>query len=248
MELNLNLNLIPASVCEERIGAAAHAAMLMRVLDEIDYGMLLVSAHGALRYANQLALGEVLSSGPLSLASGQIRARHGSDQAALQLALTDAMRGRRRLITLGHNGSAVSVAVLPLPRGDEAEQSEALALLVFGKRHSCEALTVDFYARAHGLTGAEARVLQALCHGAQPKEIARTQGVAISTVRSHIGSVRQKTRTGSIRELINRVTVLPPITPVLKAALWREAEAGPGAVSAAPTPRLAGHAPVGLAA
>jgi hypothetical protein len=40
--------------------------------------------------------------------------------------------------------------------------------------------------------------------------------VAISTVRSHICSIRQKTQTGSIRELVNRVTVLPPITSVLK--------------------------------
>ena len=42
------------------------------------------------------------------------------------------------------------------------------------------------------------------------------QAVAISTVRSHICSIRQKTQTGSIRELINRVTVLPPISPALK--------------------------------
>ena len=205
------------SLRDDPAAASASAALLMCVLDEIDYGMLLVTAHGALRYANQLALNEVLSGGPLSLAGGMVSARHAGDQGALHVAVADALRGRRRLITLGHNGSAVSVAVLPLPCG-ENERSERLALLVFGKRHSCEALTVDFYARTQGLTGAETRVLLALCQGDKPKEIARTLGVAISTVRSHICSIRQKTQTGSIRELINRVTVLPPITSVIKAA------------------------------
>jgi hypothetical protein len=41
-------------------------------------------------------------------------------------------------------------------------------------------------------------------------------------VRSHICSIRIKTQTDSIRELINRVAVLPPITPALKTALSKE--------------------------
>jgi DNA-binding CsgD family transcriptional regulator len=211
------------------VATSTSASLLMRVLDEIDYGMLLVTAQGSMRYANQLALNEVVGGGPLSLAGGQVSARHAGDQGALHAAVADALRGRRRLITLGHNGTAVSVAVLPLPCG-EAEHSEPLALLVFGKRHSCEALTVDFYARTQGLTGAESRVLLALCQGDKPKEIARALGVAISTVRSHICSIRQKTQTGSIRELVRRVTVLPPITSAIKVPGWAVSSPPAGAV------------------
>ena len=212
----MELNLIAGRIHPERRKASASATLLMRVLDEIDYGMLLVTASGALRFANQLALNQVRGDGPLCLVHEHLQARQPNDQGALQVALADVARGRRRLITLGHNGSAVSVAVLPLP-GDETDDGEALALLVFGKRQPCETLTVDFYARTQGLTGAEARVLQALCEGGRPKDVARTLDVAISTVRSHICSIRQKTQTTSIRELVDRVTVLPPITPVLKA-------------------------------
>jgi DNA-binding CsgD family transcriptional regulator len=198
-------------------GQTASAALLMRVLDEIDYGMLVVSANGALRYSNQLAKQELHSSGPLSLSQGQVRADQPSDQCQLQLALADAVRGRRRLITLGHNGSAISVAVLPMPGGDEDDDNgETLALLTFGKRHPCETLTVDFFSRSQGLTGAEGRVLQALCNGAKPKEIATQCDVAISTVRSHICSIRIKTQTANIRELVDRVAKLPPITPAVK--------------------------------
>ena len=194
------------------------SALLTRVLDEIDYGMLVVSANGALRYSNQLARQELQSNGPLGVAQGQVRAHQPSDQCQLQLALADAVRGRRRLITLGHNGASISVAVLPMPGGDDEDDTgEAMALLTFGKRQPCETLTVDFYSRSQGLTGAESRVLQALCNGAKPKEIAAQCDVAISTVRSHICSIRVKTQTANIRELVDRVAKLPPITSAMKA-------------------------------
>ncbi|KNZ33387.1 MAG: hypothetical protein AD742_06600 [Methylibium sp. NZG] len=198
---------------------ATSSALLSRVLDEIDYGMLVVSASGALRYANQLARQALQGNGPLSLTQGQVRANQAADQTPLQLALADAVRGRRRLITLGAhgpNGASVAVAVLPMPGDDEDDNAEPLALLTFGKRQPCEALTVDFFARSQGLTGAEARVLQALCNGAKPKEIAAQCAVAISTVRSHICGIRVKTQTANIRELVDRVAKLPPITSAMK--------------------------------
>jgi DNA-binding CsgD family transcriptional regulator len=99
-----------------------------------------------------------------------------------------------------------------------------MVLLVFGKRSAAETLTVDFYARSHGLTSAEMNVLKHICSGMKPKEIARDNGVAISTVRSHICSIRVKTQTDSIRDLINRVAVLPPITPAMKTAMGGKAQ------------------------
>jgi len=198
-------------------GQTASSALLMRVLEEIDYGMVVVTASGALRYANQLARNELMGNGPLCLLQGQVRGNQPSDHCQLQLALADAIRGRRRLVSLGHNGSTISVAVLPLPATEEEdENAEAVALLTFGKRQACETLTVDFFARSQGLTGAEARVLQALCNGAKPKEIAAQCDVAISTVRSHICSIRVKTQTANIRQLVDRVAMLPPITPAMK--------------------------------
>ena len=194
---------------------SAGAAHLMRMLDEIDYGLLLVTAEGQLRYANQLALQEVAGAGLLQLHDGALCTRHSGESGALRAALADAVRGRRALLTLGSNGHALSAAVIPLP-GSEGEAEESLALLVFNKRQSCVALTLGFYARAVGLTGAESSVLLRLCQGAKPKEIARQLTVAISTVRSQITSIRNKTQTESIRELVQRVAALPPITPVLK--------------------------------
>ena len=132
-------------------------------------------------------------------------------------------RGKRRLFSVGHNGGSVSVAAVPMPPADD-DAHEPMVLLVFGKRSAAETLTVDFYARSHGLTSAEMNVLKHICSGMKPKEIARDNGVAISTVRSHICSIRVKTQTDSIRELINRVAVLPPITPAMKTAMGGKAQ------------------------
>jgi len=205
--------------------AGASAAVLMRVLDEIDYGLLLVGVSGSLCYANQLGLQEVLGAGPLRLEHGRLTTRTPNDQLALHGALADAQRGRRKLFSVGHNGGTVSVAAVPMPNptGDD-DNLEPQVLLVFGKRSAAETLTVDFYARSHGLTGTEMNVLKRICGGMKPKEIARDHGVAISTVRSHICSIRIKTQTDSIRELVNRVAVLPPITPAMKTSLNRTPE------------------------
>lgn len=195
-------------------GIGMDCSILMRVLDEIDYGVLLVDGGSSLRYANQLALRETLAGGPLRISAGRVHAVAVLDQHALSGAIADAVRGRRKLFTVSHHGGSLPIAVVPMQGGDDL--GEPLALMVLGRRSSADSLSVDFYARSNGLTCAEANVLKHICGGLKPKEVAREQGVAISTVRSHICNIRTKTQTGSIRELLNCVAVLPPITPALK--------------------------------
>lgn len=191
------------------------ASLLVRLLDEVDYGMLLVAPCATVRYVNQSAWRDLARDGPLCIAHGRLTARLAGHQDALHGALADAARGLRQLICLAHKGGDFSVAVLPMADADP--HAEALALLTFSRRTPCEALSVDFFARSHRLTGAEARVLQAVCDGEKPKEIAARCGVAISTVRSHVRSVRMKTQTGNLRELVRRLAVLPPISSAMKA-------------------------------
>jgi DNA-binding CsgD family transcriptional regulator len=120
----------------------------------------------------------------------------------------------RRLLSLGAGEHRLSVAVVPLPA---AAGDEALTLLMFGKRRVCETLSTHWFAREHGLTPAEARVLGGLCDGQPPVHIARQQGVAISTVRAQIGAIRIKTGSASISALVRQLAVLPPLVGVLRA-------------------------------
>ena len=189
-----------------------------RMLDEIDYGLLLVTADAQVSYLNHAARMELDDQHPLQMLGQALRAHRPQDVAPLYDALAAAQRGLRRLVMLGEGAHRVTVSVVPLP---PTAGNEPVTLLVLGKRQVCEQLTVQGYARSVCLTPAETRVLELLCDGVRPTDIAGRLGVAVSTVRTQIGSVRAKTGAASIRELVRQVAVLPPLVGALRSAVAR---------------------------
>ena len=206
---------------DRRAQSAGLGGCLTRMLDEIDYGMLLVGAEGQVAYLNHAARLELDSEHPLQITSRTLRAQRPQDVAPLCDALAAAQRGLRKLVTLGSGAQRVSVSVVPLPGGTGLRQEDRApaTLLVLGKRQVCEQLSVQGFARSVGLTPTESRVLELLCSGVRPTEVARQQGVAVSTVRTQIGSIRAKTGAGSISELVRQVAVLPPMVGALRGGL-----------------------------
>ena len=177
--------------------------------------MLIVDVGGHLVQANQMGYHHCTAMhGSCRLQGQQLHTRASADDPVLQRALALAAAGRRSLLKLGDGPHAETVAVVPLnnPQGGHADGA---ILLVFGKHQVCEALSVEHFARVHNLTHAEGMVLTALCNGDEPSAIARQFGVAVSTVRTQIASVRQKTQATSIRDLVRQVAMLPPIVSVL---------------------------------
>lgn len=200
---------------ERRTGAARSTPWFAQMLDEIDYGMLLLNDQLDVLHVNHVARAEMDAQHPLQLHGNALRACRALDMALLQDALQGAARrGLRRLFSVGEGAQTVSMAVVPLaPAG--AGCSAAL-LVVFGKREMCGELSVQWFARNHALTQAETRVLAALCAGREPSGIASSQGVSLHTVRTQIGSVRAKTGAVSIRELIRQVSMLPPLVSAIR--------------------------------
>ncbi len=185
------------------------------MLDEIDYGMLLLDDELEVLHVNHVARAELDAQHPLQLYAGQLRARRPLDVAPLHDALQSAaLRGLRRMLSVGEGAQAVSIAVVPLMATDVGRG--AAMLVVLGKRAMCGELSVQWFARNHSLTLAETRVLAALCAGHDPSQIASHQGVSMHTVRTQIGSVRAKTSAVSIRELIRQVSMLPPLVSALR--------------------------------
>lgn len=201
---------------ERRSAPQPTSRWLARMLDEMDHGMLLVAPDGTLHHANQPGHLELTRGDTLHSIGQRVHAARREQQGSLLGALADAGHGRRRLLMLG-DGQALPVAAVPLNEG--TREDDVMVLLVLGKRKACPGLTVDFFAHTHGLTSAEARVLQALCGGLRPKEVARQFDVAVSTVRTQISSIRHKTQTVSIRDLVERVSTLPPIASRMRSAL-----------------------------
>ncbi len=186
---------------------------LMIALNAIDYGVMLIDAEARLRHANQAALRCVAPGSALRLVDDVVQPRSVGHGASFDRAVAAATRGRRSMVQLPAEDASLGVAFAPL--ACELAQGSVAVLLLLGKREPCQSLSVEFFAQQHRLTRAESAVLRGLCSGLQPTQIARSAGVAISTVRTQIGSLRSKTATPSIGELVRLVMLLPPMAPVL---------------------------------
>lgn len=191
------------------------AQWLTRAMDEIDYGVLLLVDASQVLYLNHAARAELDAGHPLQLMGAELRARLPHDVARLHDALAGATRGLRKLVTLGAAGHGVGIAVVPL--GTLTDGSRA-TLLMLGKRQMCEQLSVQWFARSHALTPAETRVLEVLCEGLSPREIADQFHVGLATIRTQIGNIRAKTGADSIAELVRQVAMLPPMVSMLRMA------------------------------
>lgn len=183
--------------------------LLAAALDEIDVGLLLVDSEARPLHLNHRAQAYIACGTVLTLRDGRVAAQHWEDGATVSRAVGDAAeRSFRRLIHIGRGDARSSVAVVPVQPG--------VAALMLGRSQLCEGLSLQGFARAHGLSDAESRVLAALGRGEAPVEIAREFGVALSTVRTQIGAIRSKTGTASIRELLRMVAALPPLVGALR--------------------------------
>ena len=214
---------LSAAYCgaERRAASQGLGGCLTRMLDEIDYGMLLVGTEAQVLYLNHAARQELDGDHPLQMLGRTLRAQRPQDVAPLYDALACAQRGLRKLVTLGAGAQRICVSVVPLPPqpGQRNDDAERAILLVLGKRQVCEQLSVQGFARSVNLTPAETRVLEQLCRGVRPTTVARQHGVAVSTVRTQIGSIRAKTGAASISELVRQVAVLPPLVGALRGAM-----------------------------
>lgn len=187
---------------------------LLRVFDEIDYGMLIIDAQGRILHANHLARHE--------LASGRIIMSYGSSllgssaafTSQIQQAMESSFRGQRKLLMMTTGDKELSLAFTPLSHPLEADAPSVLVLL--SRQSTCDNLAVRMFARTLNLSPSEESVLMGLCRGLQITEIAQQHGVAESTVRSQIKTLREKAGAPSIRRLLHRVNSLPPVVPALR--------------------------------
>lgn len=183
--------------------------LLARALDEVDYGVLLLTAQADVLHANHRARQLLDGAAALTLLGTRLRTSELKDLAPLHYAIVAAAtRGLRRLLMLGSGETVRMAALVPVDDG--------IAALLLGKARVCEDLSIQCFARRHALTAAETRVLAALGSGVTPGEISREQGVKLSTVRTQIGAIRQKIGVPSITALVRLVAALPPMVGALR--------------------------------
>ena len=204
---------------ERRTGPAASLAQLLAcVLDEVDYGLLMLSADGAVVHANHAARAELESTTSLRLSGQRLVSRTDSEQRLLDQALAAARdEGLRTMLTIATAGHGrIGLSVVPLPVALTQAHAGHAVLISFERSRIAERLSVDAHAREHGLTTREQQVLDALCDGLRAKEIAMRLHIGEATVRTHINNIKAKTGAASIVDIVAQVSRLPPMVAALR--------------------------------
>lgn len=185
-----------------------HKAQFADVLDRSPFGLFMVDEHSRIRHVNRQ--GETLLASDCGL-----RVRHGvltlSDpkEARMLAALIAAAASRTNAaagsMTLHPPSRSAPIAVTTAPARATrySEFGEGVRAVVFmSDAETTLGASERRLRETFGLTDAEARVALALFEGATPAEAAETFGVSVSTIRSQLAKVLQKTDSRRQSDLI----------------------------------------------
>lgn len=195
---------LPVREVDRHLHPASLHAALAAGLDRLAHGVAIFDTSGHALFANASARALWLRLGWSASSIG--RGQQGQDwRAALQRVC---LRGRRELVNLPLPGTTLAVALSPL-----GPQADGLAFAIFGRDEICGSVELEMFALRHKLTLAETQVLRHLCHGLQAGDIARANAVARTTVLTQIASIRAKTESASIRNLLAALARMPQLVP-----------------------------------
>ena len=212
MNTLLTAGFLDASLSQDATRPHAGPDVLSLLVDVLGHGVIVVGERGQIIHANRAARTELNRHRVLNRMGGEVQAMTPADCKTLQKALGKAVAGKRSLINVSGGGLTLTLAVVPLK--PDADAWDVRIALFFARAEVCESGMFGFFARSYGLTQTEEQVLAILCRGLSTPEIAVQLKVAVSTVRSHVRSLCAKTGSSGVRELVNRVAVLPPVAPL----------------------------------
>lgn len=199
-----------SDLLEQRSGDLAD---LTAIFERLSTGILLVDADRTVHGANAAAQSLLRDVPEMALAGGALRLGRG-DAASRLAAAISACAGHRldqagaSVIFTGADGTALAVHVLPLPHARTAAAAQPVAgLFLTNPKATAQAPAEAFVAR-FGLTPSETRVLLAMIDGKSPKAIAAAQGVAMTTVRTHLSRIFEKTGTSGQTEVLRLLSGL----------------------------------------
>ena len=187
----------------------------MRALDEVDYGLMVFRHDQTLDYGNHLARVMLGRGDRLYLEQGRLKTRMASRQSELEMGFSRAAQGIRCLLHIqslhADDLRDFAVALVPMSHPAQWDGQAVPVLLIACRPNLCAPLSLRFFAQAHSLTRTEEAVLADLVQGQEIDDIAKQKGMAIATARSHVKQLRLKTHSSSMRELLNKLSVLPPV-------------------------------------
>ena len=189
-------------------------------LDRIAMGIAILDQDMRIAYANEGA-DEILADpdSALGLRQGRLFARQPADQRQLKQLVESTLRTAQdplahhqaSMILHGEDGShSLSACAMPAPPSVTQTQTTGRVLIALRRLETATNL-VACARQLFDLTDTEAKFASALASGSSLTEAAEAQGVRISTARTHLARIFQKTNTRQQSQLVSllRSAALP---------------------------------------
>jgi DNA-binding CsgD family transcriptional regulator/PAS domain-containing protein len=193
----------------ERIARAA--------LDRLQFGVLVCTATGRVVMANAVAEHRICRETGLFLRNQELVAVEPAEHDAIRRALAQACtlenpHGCALRMGSDGRGTALSVVVLPIPANHELQAASQVPLALVGvSATGLHPTAPDLLQMMFRLTSAETSLVLALLEGTSISEFALQRGVRVSTVRSQLRSVLEKTGCATQAAVVNLARSVPPV-------------------------------------
>ncbi|UZF92256.1 helix-turn-helix transcriptional regulator [Bosea sp. NBC_00550] len=189
-------------------------------LDRLALGIAVLDAELRISYANEGA-DEILAEpdGAIGLRQGRLFARQPGDQRRLRQLIDGALRSAHDPLANHHasmilhgsdGGHSLSACVMPAAPSPALPRSHGQIMIALRRLETATDI-VACTRQLFDLTDTEAKFASALASGSSLTEAADIQGVRISTARTHLARIFQKTNTRQQSQLVSllRSAVLP---------------------------------------
>jgi DNA-binding CsgD family transcriptional regulator len=190
-------------------GVPERDAMLTAALDALNVGVVVCDRTTRVLFANAAA-----RNSPLRFRGRTIHAATLDETRQLAALVQEAAAGAEwgAMCLSGRNGEGGSpTLVRPLNAIETGRRG--LVLLVLGARELSPWINETTLSRLYQLSQTQASIAIAIFQGQSAEEIASERGIRISTVRTHLAAVFQRTRSKTQRDLIRLIGSLPPLLP-----------------------------------
>jgi DNA-binding CsgD family transcriptional regulator len=214
--------------------AKSPQCLACEALESFAVPVFVTTASGRVEFVNQAGRNFAAADHGVRIIRGQLEATEPRENTLLAQLIHQAALARKNRysdaggsISLTTRGSApMSLLVVPLGPGRSRADwpSGELALVVASRPLRPGALAQATLRGQFGLTVAETRVALLLAEGAEPKDVADRLGVAVTTARTHLQHLFDKTSTKRQAELVRLLLSHPAL-----AVLAREEQQACGA-------------------
>ncbi len=192
--------------------AGSEGALLREVVDRLGVAMLCVGHSRRALFCNRAARDLLARRDGLSVRDGHLHVAAASDRERLWIALAEAMAlgGRESCATITRPSGAPPLTILnaPLETPDKLGSDElGLALMFIHDPLLCPALDPADVGILFGLTPAQARLAVLLSQGHPLEEVGQRLGLKLSTVRTRMNQIFERTGTSRQAELVKRLVL-----------------------------------------